>query len=177
MEFLRRIAPGSNFREQADKLTASPANAWIHPHEIADLLDQWVAWSQSGLAVEAPYEARARITAASDLMEQVESLLSDRWTHPAAAIVLAGAALEERLRSLVEADSLAVTGHPGLDSYGTALKAATTITAQEAKQVTSWAGLRNQAAHGERLDELTIAEARIMADGINLFLQRHDPTG
>lgn len=40
--------------------------------------------------------------------------------------------------------------------------------------MTAWAGTRNRAAHGEDLVKLTVEEARIMADGVNLFLQRHD---
>jgi hypothetical protein len=105
-------------------------------------------------------------------MEQVEILLSDRSVHPAAPIVLAGAALEERLRALVLQHGCTPSGK-GIDAYGTALKTAGVVDGQEAKQVTAWAGLRNRAAHAEELNTLTTTEARIMADGINFFLQKH----
>jgi len=40
--------------------------------------------------------------------------------------------------------------------------------------VTAWAGLRNGAAHGE-FNGITLDRARLMVDGVNLFLQRHAP--
>jgi hypothetical protein len=43
-------------------------------------------------------------------------------------------------------------------------------SAQEQKDVTSWAGHRNEAAHGE-FDKLSHDRARLMVDGINLFMQ------
>jgi hypothetical protein len=62
-------------------------------------LNTWIEMVGAGLA-ELPVEAQARAAAATDLMEQVETLLSDRRVHPAAPVMLAGAALEEMLRSL-----------------------------------------------------------------------------
>jgi hypothetical protein len=95
-------------------------------------------------------------------MEQVEILLSDRDVHPVAPIVIAGAALEERLRALVLQHGCTPSGR-GIDAYGAALKAAEVVDGQEVKQVTAWAGLRNRAAHGEELNTLTAAEARIIS--------------
>ncbi|GAA4234995.1 hypothetical protein GCM10022254_41190 [Actinomadura meridiana] len=43
--------------------------------------------------------------------------------------------------------------------------------AQEVKDITAWAGQRNDAAHGQ-FDSLSKARAQIMIDGINLFIQQ-----
>jgi hypothetical protein len=176
IEFLRRFAgPRSAFTQAAEAIQAlGPGEAFYQPPALADLLDRWSDWFRSGLQDAQPYEVRARVTAATDLMELVSDMLAERATHPAAPIVLTGAALEERLRAVAEGADLTIAGR-GLDAYGAELKKADLISPQEAKQVTAWAGLRNRAAHGEDLGELRIEEARIMADGVNLFLQRHEP--
>lgn len=175
IDFLRGHAGASSAFAQAAEavLTAGPINAWAFSHELADLLDRWCDWAATGLAGQQPFEVLARVAAASDLMEYVSELLQDRKSHPAAIIVLAGAGLEERLRALLDEDGIAPSGR-GLDAYGADLKKTGTITSHEAKQITAWAGLRNQAAHGENLDELTRAQAQNMADGVNLFMQAHD---
>jgi hypothetical protein len=119
-------------------------------------------------------EARARIEASTDLMEQVQQLLDDRGVHPAAPIMLAGAALEEFLRSLVITHGATVEGRAGLQAYGQALAKAGVLSQQDVKNVIAWAGLRNQAAHGE-FEDLARANAVLMAQGVNLFLQQKGP--
>lgn len=125
------------------------------------------------METQQPFIVRARVVAASDLMDYVADLLADPKTHPAAPIVLTGAALEERLRALIDEGGFTTAGKPGLGTYGAEPKKQGAITSQEAEQVTAWAGLRNQAAHGEDLDRLTTEHAEIMAAGVNLFLQTH----
>ncbi len=172
-ELLTKCAgPSSEFAAAAHRLAES-LSPWAEAHAMADLLEGWANFQETGLASSPPFEVRARVEAASDLMEQVEILLSDRNVHPVAPIVISGAALEERLRALVLQHGCNPSGK-GIDAYGAALKAAGVVDGQEAKQVMAWAGLRNRAAHGEELNTLTTTEARIMADGINFFLQKHD---
>jgi hypothetical protein len=69
--------------------------------------------SRKGVA-EAPLEARSRVEAATDLMEQVQILLDDRKVHPAGPVMLAGAALEEFLRSMIVTSTLQPKGKPGI---------------------------------------------------------------
>jgi hypothetical protein len=45
------------------------------------------------------------------------------------------------------------------------------LNQQDVKNVIAWAGLRNQAAHGE-FEDLTRANAGLMAQGVNLFIQQ-----
>jgi hypothetical protein len=65
-----------------------------------------------------------------------------------------------------------ITGRSGLNTYATALRAADLITVHDVKDITVWAGLRNDAAHGD-FDGISRERAGLMADGINLFMQRH----
>jgi hypothetical protein len=88
--------------------------------------------------------------------------------------MLAGAALEELLRSLVITHSAQVTGRAGLQAYSQALRNTGVLTFQDVKDVTSWAGLRNSAAHGQ-FDGLSLERAHIMAEGVNLFMRQKGP--
>jgi hypothetical protein len=62
-------------------------------------------------------------------------------------------------------------GKPSLSKYAAALRKCHRLDAQDEKNVTAWAGLRNHAAHGE-FDEVSREEARIMVAGVNLFMQQ-----
>ncbi len=89
--------------------------------------------------------------------------------------MLAGAALEEALRSLVESDpTLTVNGKPGLNSYSTGLQTVGLIDNQQKKDIDAWAGLRNSAAHGD-FDAIKRENASLMEQGVNLFLQQMRP--
>jgi hypothetical protein len=105
-------------------------------------------------------------------MGQVDRLLRDKQVHVAAPIVLAGAALEEFLRALVTANDLVLARKPSLPTYADALRKADVITRQDNKDITTWADQRNDAAHGN-FDSLTFDRARLMVDGIELFMRRH----
>lgn len=171
LETLRRHAPGTVFYDSAVSLLKGRADPEATLVDVADVLQSWQEYRRSGLAATPGVAVQARVAAATDLMEQVQRLLDDRAVHPAAPIVLAGAALEEALRSLVIGGHLEVNGKPGLQSYAEALKRDEQLTAQDVKDVTGWAGLRNDAAHGQ-FDAISAERAQIMVDGINLFMRQ-----
>lgn len=173
LDYLRRLAPGSAFETAALKLfeAANRFGAKFAIQRLANLLEDWVAFAQAGMAASISPQAAARVDAATDLMEQVQEMLDDKRTHPAAPIVLAGAALEEALRSLVIQSQSTIVGKPGLSAYAVALKSASVLTTQDVKDITSWAGQRNEAAHGD-FANLSSERAQIMVDGINLFMRQ-----
>lgn len=147
VEFLRlKAGPRSEFYARALEAAKRYSPAY-GASTVVNGLRGWADFVNRGLA-EMPVEAQARVAAATDLMEQVEQLLQDRRVHPAAPVMLAGAALEELLRSLVDTAGLKPKGKPGIGSYASALREAGVISPQEVKDVTSWGGMRNDAAHG-----------------------------
>jgi hypothetical protein len=79
----------------------------------------------------------------TDVMSQVRRLLEDRGAHPAAAIVLCGAALEVALRAVVQARNLTPPERPSLSSLTGVLRRAALITVQDVKDLEQCAGLRN----------------------------------
>ena len=63
-----------------------------------------------------------------------------------------------------------LAGLASITAYTLALQTANALDRQTVKDITAWGGLRNSAAHGE-FDAIDIQRARLMADGINLFMQ------
>lgn len=112
-----------------------------------------------------------RALAATDLMEQVQVLLDDEAVHQAAPTVLAGAALEEVLRELVEANDIAVDGRPGLTTYAQALYREGRIDRGTLKDVVSIAEVRNDAAHG-RFEKVSLDRARVLVGQVNELLSQ-----
>jgi hypothetical protein len=171
LEILRRHARGTAFEEMAFQLLEARLHANGILNQLAEILERWLGYRRAGMANTTNAAASARVDAATDLMEQVQQLLDDRSVHPAAPVMLAGAALEEALRALVIEVGAEVVGKPGLQAYAESLKRVDRLTAQDVKDVTSWAGQRNDAAHG-RFDALNRERAQLMADGINLFMRQ-----
>ena len=91
----------------------------------------------------------------SDFLEQAEYLLVSKFKD--AAAVIAGGVLEEHLRKLcnkmgiatVQTDKHGKTTPKKLDTINTELAKASVYDKNEHKQVTAWAGVRNDAAHGD----------------------------
>jgi hypothetical protein len=74
--------------------------------------------------------------------------------------------------------SAVVNGRPSISTYASTLRQSGYLSAQDVKDVTAWAGQRNEAAHGQ-FERLSRDRAQIMVDGINLFIRqktnRHEP--
>lgn len=174
------LAPAADFlRSQAGAQSAFYTTAVramklppsIARPEIADALEGWARYADDELAAGVSFESRARLEASTDLLEQVETRLQDKTVHVAAPIVLAGAALEEFLRSLIAQHGIAFHRKPSISAFADELRKTGALTKQDVKDITSWAGQRNDAAHGD-FDQLSRERARIMVDGINLFMRQ-----
>jgi hypothetical protein len=108
-------------------------------------------------------------------MEQVRALADDKGVHPAAPIVLAGAALEVALRSAIDELQLTLTERPSITAYARRLRQENMLSAQDVKDVEQMAGVRNSAAHGQ-FDELSRERAGLMEQQVNFFLTRLSTT-
>lgn len=173
LEFLKLQDPNSTFYKRGLDIVAKQYSDTA-AEAVADLLVGWVATQKAGIVSAIPFEARIRVEASTDLMEQVHRLLGDKGIHVAAPIVLAGAGLEEFLRSMVLSEGVAFSRKPGIQAYAEELAKADLLTTQDVKDIIAWAGMRNDAAHG-RFDNLSLEGAQIMVAGINLFMRQHAP--
>jgi hypothetical protein len=153
------------FEEQGETLEAKARS-------LADVLRAWAEAVTAGMVVPRQVETLgARAVASTDLMEQVRVLAADRDIHPAAPIVLAGAALEVALRSAVEEFQLELKEKPSITAYARRLRTDHVLSAQDVKDVEQMAGIRNSAAHGN-FDDLSRERAGLMEQQVNLFLRR-----
>ena len=170
-EFLRAYAgPRSAFLKQAE---AAHGYSSYLVTSLDSILTSFVEYIHAGLATGISPERKAQLDVVSDILGQANSLLEDDRYHPAAAAILIGASLEEFLRTWVEAEGLSIgNSKPGIDAYCKTLRAADRISKQDGKDVTSWAGIRNHAAHGEWDAVSDRARIRLMLEGVNLFMRQ-----
>ena len=143
----------------------------------AQIMQSYIEYVESGLAQEITPERKAQLDIVSDFLEQANVLLETRGVHPAGPAVLVGATLEEFLRTWVESAGLSIGSRkPGLESFTVVLRDAELITKQDAKDITSWGGLRNHAAHGEWSEVSDKQRIALMLEGVNLFMRKYSST-
>jgi hypothetical protein len=106
----------------------------------------------------------------SDFLEMAEYFLEEGYKDPAA--VMAGGVLEEHLRKLTSKHGITIPPKPQLHSMNSDLAKAGAYGKNEQKQVTAWAGLRNDAAHGNYA-KYAIEEIRVMIMGLRDFITRN----
>ncbi len=95
------------------------------------------------------------------------------------ATFLAGAALEDALRRLCDANGISYNPQKtSISSLQTALyqpsKQIEVISGSENKQITAWGDTRNKADHG-RFSEITYSEVLPMVIGVRGFIDKHLP--
>jgi hypothetical protein len=171
-EFLRQYAGSkSAFVKRAE---AAQGYDSYRVATLTAILDSFIEYLSAGLGAAMSPERRAQLDVVSDVLAQAQSLLDDEKQHPAAAAMLIGAALEEFLRTWVEASGLSIgNSKPGIDAYTKTLRTAELIEKQDVKDITSWAGTRNHAAHGEWEQVSDRNRIRLMLEGVNLFMRQN----
>jgi hypothetical protein len=174
LEFLRVYAGGkSAFYKQLSKVDQGWSDEYVKEY-VYNSLEAFIRYVESGLIEGISIERKAQIDVVSDFLDQANALLSSKDVHPAAPTVIIGAALEEFLRNWVEEAGLKLEGKkPSLDSYSKILKEAELVTKQDSKDITSWGGLRNHAAHGEWDEVSDRNRISIMLEGVNLFMRKY----
>ena len=174
-EFLRMYGgPRNSFLatlEQHDPLkTANPIGF------ARSVLRSFLDYLEAGLYAEVSPERRAHLDIVSDFLEMSNALLETNGVHPGAPAMLIGAPLEEFLRTWVKAEGLPFVGlKPGIETYSQILRTANLIGEQVGKDTTSWAGIRNHAAHGEWNEVADKIRVMLMLEGVNLFMRKYSP--
>lgn len=173
-EFLKTYSgPKSSFVSQA---TQADGYASYQVGQLTAVLDSFIEYLKSGLHTGISPERRTQIDVVSDILGQADQIVADAKLHPAAAAVLVGASLEEFLRNWMESEGLSIgNAKPGIDAYSKALRTADLVSKQDVKDITAWAGIRNDAAHGdwEKVEDRN--RVRLMLEGVNLFMRQKTP--
>lgn len=162
----------SSFLKSA--LDVSTYESTARARAISSVLLSFADYIEAGLKEEITPVRRAQIDIVNDLLDQAYKLLEDNSVHGAAPAVLIGATLEEFLRTWVEKEVLSLGNmKQSLDSYAKVLREADLIDKQDLKDITAWAGIRNDAAHGHWEKVESKEKISLVLQGINLFLRKH----
>ena len=173
-EFLRIYAGEKNsFLKTLNEVKLNWSDEYILKY-IDSALSGFIRYVENGLLEGVSIERQAQIDVVSDFLHQATVLLNSKNVHPAAPTVIIGAALEEFLRNWIEENALSPQGKkPSLDAYAKTLIGEDMITKQDMKDITSWAGLRNHAAHGEWDEVSDKKRVYLMLEGVNLFMRKY----
>jgi hypothetical protein len=131
------------------------SNNYTHICEVQGILKAIKHELNRGLLTDLRSLLQAGIFA--DFLEMAEHLLSEGYKDASAVTI--GAVLEDSLRKLADKNGISTVGPSGrpltIDPLNVALAKASVYGPLVQKQVTTWADLRNSAAHGHynRYDE------------------------
>ncbi len=141
---------------------------------IVNTLKGFLEYLESGLLDEVTPVYQAQLDVVSGFLDQANNLLVKNEFHPGAAAVLIGATLEEFLRNWIEKEGIELGNKkPTIDSYIKLLKENEFISKQDIKDVTAWAGIRNDAAHGKWDEVNSKDKISLMLQGVNLFMRKY----
>lgn len=173
-EFLR-IYAGENslFYKQILEVDQFWADETISA-SVVDILLGYIRFVENGLSDNISFERRIKIDVISDYLLQAQILINSNGIHPAIPCVIIGASLEQFLLNWIEESQLPKPdSKPSIDSYARILREAEYISKQDVKDITSWAGLRNDAAHGMWENVNDVNRVKLMADGVGLFIRKY----
>ena len=175
LEFSRvYVGEQSNFYKQLQEIPKVSGTDGYRAFAVNSVLQGYLNYLANDLETGVSVLRRVQIDTVSDILEQAQDILHNNKLHPAAACVIIGAGLEEFLRTWVEQEKLLVpTTKKSIDSYAKILKEAELINKQDHKDIISWAGLRNSAAHGHWHEVEDKNKIELMLQGVNLFMRTY----
>ena len=173
-EFLKTYAGSDNaFLNSLNEIRGAASFEYAKG-KIQVVLKSFINYVENDLLRSISLEREIQIETVSDYLEQAQELLNDKKVHPAAPAVIIGASLEEFLRNWLEQEDVDMTKIKlSLDSYAKELKSMNLINKQDFKDITSWGGTRNDAAHGQWENVEDRKRIKIMLDGVNLFIRSY----
>ncbi|CAM5783875.1 hypothetical protein RFUL19S_01210 [Rhizobacter fulvus] len=122
----------------------------------------------------ADFKALVQAEVFSDFLEMGEYLLNEGYKDAAAIII--GSVLEDGLRKLSERAGLPLSSDSGkpltIEPMNSQLAKAEAYSKLVQKQITSWAHIRNKAAHGE-FTEYTLDQVKMMLLFVQSFASEH----
>ena len=168
------LGVNSSFFQELDKIKFNRSVPTATRDGVRHVLKSFINYVHNDLLYHTSFERKIQIETVSDYLDQARILLEKKGIHPAAPAVIIGASLEEFLRNwLEETGSDMGEIKPNLDSYAKELRSMELIDKQDLKDITSWGGIRNDAAHGRWKNVEDKNRIKIMLEGVNLFMRKH----
>jgi hypothetical protein len=138
-------------------------------HSIAGVVQAFHLDLASGYLANLRHEVESVVV--SEILTQARVLLGTRGVHPASAVLVACAGLEEFLRNWCEERKLSVPPKQrSLSRFAQALRAADCITLPVERRIQSWADYRNSAAHGSGWAKITEGIAAKLVEEVSDFV-------
>jgi hypothetical protein len=160
--------------ESAYRMQAKFDETWSEDYKVEALMGVVEALHQDYKeGALAPIQELIRAEVFDDFLEMGEHLLDQGYKDPAAVVI--GSVLEEHLRKLCDRDgidTLLPDGKPKkADTLNAELAGKKVYEKLDQKSVTSWLGLRNDAAHGH-YDRYVAEQVRLLLLGVRDFTHR-----
>lgn len=174
-EFLKSFAGTNNaFLDSLNQINLAGAMPNYVVIRTQAALQSFIQYVENNLLGASSFEREIKIETVSEYLDQAEQLLNDKNIHPAAPAVIIGASLEEFLRTWLQEIGFDLKSiNMNLDTYAKELRSLNLITKQDLKDIISWGGIRNDAAHGHWTNVEDRSRIKIMLEGVNLFLRKY----
>lgn len=166
------------YKNLEDKYQDKTHNAWVKSAYVAkEVLKSLREYLTLNLEVNRTENYKLQVNVISDFMMQAIKLANDKSFHPAASAILMGATLEEFLKRLAEEKNIHLENiKKTIDPIAKKLYEEEVITKQDLKDITSWAGIRNDATHGN-FEQVNDSKRILNAlEGLNLFMRKYSET-
>ncbi len=172
--FYRYSGANNNFYESVKDYKIVMVENKIVKDMIHKVLLSFIDYLEAGLLNNTLPERQIEIDVVSGYLSQAQYLINDSSVHPAIPISIIGASLEQFLLNWIESKGLdSVIKKFSIDSYTQLLRKHNFITKQDQKDIISWAGLRNSAAHGKWDEVNKKKQAELMLESVNLFMRKY----
>jgi len=171
-QFIRAVAgPRSEFFQTLNRYEGQ-SSTWLRIY-AQGALTALINHVENGLFEAEDFRSQIRADVVSGYLEMAAEILQGKDQHPAAAAMIIGASLEQFLRQWVEEEPEVqdAVKKPSIGAFAQALRKHGHISKQDLKDITSWAGYRNDAAHG-RFDDVDDRKRILnMLEGVNHFMR------
>ena len=170
--FIATVSGKNNsFYEAVEKIKIL---ATFAPEQLKSVLESFLRSVDNDLISNLSYERKIQINVVNDYLSQAEDLLEKKEFHPATSAGLIGASLEEFLRNWAyDQNLISQDTKPSIDGYANILKKEGLINKQDHKEITAFAGLRNDASHGHWDAVSDREKIKYMLAGVNLFIKKY----
>lgn len=136
---------------------------------VAGVLQAFHHDLSKGHLVNIRHEVEAVVV--SEILTQAGKLLRTKGVHPAAAVIVACAAIEEFLRNWCEEKGISIPEKQrSISKFAKELRSNNYITLPIERRISSWADYRNDAAHGANWEKINQETANRLIREIEEFI-------
>ena len=161
----------AHYRELSEEIETYKKSKAIHTDKWLGILQAVSDDLRSGMLSNLRELVAAEVF--TDLSEMAEYLVAQGYQVPAVSV--SGAVLEDALRKMCEKTRIAWGGESSISKLNVLLYKSSLYDKVEYGQVEAWGKLRNKVDHGDfaRPEEIEVADARRMVEGVRDFVARH----